>query len=77
MGVEEGKAFPTQDHIILRMNDCMVLVSKMKFRVVASVVAIVLIYLFAVQPSYHYEPRVRIEKTWKSIVSNCGYDTYI
>ena len=75
--MDEGKSYPTQNHIIIRLNDCMVLLSKTKFRIAAGLACGVLLYLFATEPSYHYEPRVRIEKSWKSIVSNCGYDTYV
>lgn len=55
----------------------MLLVSKLKFRVIAAVLIIGLAYWYINEPSYQFKPRVKIEKTWKSIVTNCGYDSYL
>lgn len=55
----------------------MMLVSKFKFRAIAVVLMILLAYFYIIQPKYQYQPRAKIDKTWRSIVTNCGYDAYI
>lgn len=75
--VSSSKTDSTSQFIIIRLNDFMMLLSKTKFRIVAVILIAVIGYFYATEPSYEYQPRVKIDKTWKSLATNCGYDMYM
>lgn len=53
------------------MGNCMFMLSKNKFRVIATIVILYLLYSYAVD--IHNRPKVNIDKTWTSLANNCGY----
>ncbi len=77
VSVAQAKTDGTSQFIIIRLNDFMVLVSKTKFRIVAAILMIIIGYFYIMEPSHEYQPRVKIDKTWKSLATNCGYDMYM
>jgi hypothetical protein len=65
----------TSNHIIVRIGDCMMLISKNKFRFVAVLLIAALIYAYTLEPTH--KPKVPIEKSWRSLVGNCGYEAHM
>jgi hypothetical protein len=57
------------------MGNCMGLLSKNKFRVIATIVIALMVYLYLNEPKH--KPKVKIEKTWESLATNCGYEPYL
>lgn len=53
----------------------MIMLSRFKFRIVAIAIITYLLYLYIVE--VQQRPRFTIEKTWKSLASNCGYEAML
>ena len=61
--------------IIIRMGKCIGMMSKNRFRILSGIVILIMIYLYSIEPT-SYKTRVKIDKTWESLVQNCGYAAY-
>lgn len=57
------------------MGNCMFMLSKLKFRVIASLISVYLVYLLVLEA--YEKPKNNIEKTWISLANNCGYEAYL
>lgn len=57
------------------MGNCMFMLSKNKFRTIATLVILYLLYSYAVE--LHNRPKVSIDKTWTSLANNCGYEMFL
>lgn len=57
------------------MGNCMFMLSKFKFRVIASLISAYILYLFILEA--YERPKNNIEKTWISLANNCGYEAYL
>ena len=53
----------------------MMLLSKNKFRVIAIAIIGLLLYFYANEPDH--KPKIPISKSWKSLVTNCGYESHL
>lgn len=53
----------------------MIMLPKMKFRIIGAIVIAYLGYLFVVE--YKEKPKYTLEKTWRSLANNCGYEAYV
>jgi hypothetical protein len=61
----------SNENIILKIGNCMIMLSKIKFRIIAGIIIAYLAYLFVIE--YKEKPKYVLEKTWKSLANNCGY----
>ena len=57
------------------MGNCMVMLSKLKFRAIAALISAYLLSLFVLEA--YEKPKNTIEKTWISLANNCGYEAYL
>ncbi len=57
------------------MGNCMVMLSKFKFRIIAAIIIGYLAYLFVIE--FKEKPKYTLEKSWKSLANNCGYEAYL
>ena len=53
----------------------MMMLSKTKYRVIAAIVVSYLLCLFVIE--YKEKPRYVLEKSWKSLANNCGYEAFL
>lgn len=64
------------ENIVLRAGNCMVMLTKTKFRVVASALVLFLLYSFMTEfktSSLNFQ----VEKEWTNLANNCGYEAYL
>ncbi len=57
------------------MGNCMFMLSKFKFRVIAALISTYLLYLLLLEA--YQKPKNNVEKTWISLANNCGYEAYL
>ena len=57
------------------MGKCIGMMSKNRFRILSGIVTLLMIYLYSIEPT-NYKERVKVDKTWNSLVQNCGYVAY-
>jgi len=70
--IELGFEVPgSSENIILKMGNCMVMLSKFKFRIIAAMIVGYLTYLLVIE--FKEKPKFILEKSWKSLANNCGY----
>ena len=57
----------------------MFMLTRNKFRAIAGIIVLALVYWFIVgySDSHETSKEVRIEKNWQSIADNCGYEPYL
>jgi hypothetical protein len=65
----------SSENLVLRFGNCMIMLSRLKFRVVAIAIITYVLYLYIVEVKQR--PKFTIEKTWKSLASNCGYESML
>ena len=62
----------SNENLVFRFGNCMIMLTRTKFRIVAAVVVAVLLYFFIA--GIKNSPKgVHIEKTWINLANNCGY----
>lgn len=63
------------ENLVLRFGNCMIMLSRNKFRAVAALVVAAMVYLFVVE--LQQRPKYVVEKTWRSLATNCGYEAML
>jgi len=66
----------SNDNLVLRFGNCMVMLTKNKYRIVAGIIIAVLVYSFSVNIK-NTPGKPHLEQTWDSIANNCGYEAFV
>lgn len=51
------------------------MIGKGKFKIITAIITVVMIYLYMQEPKH--QPKVKVDKTWDSLIKNCGYRVYV